>query len=171
MNDSNTDDLQDCGCAIAILICVGLIGYFIGSAVTRKAMEQILLNSANSAAKMSVVAMNFAQQDYLENNRYKHGNASTDIFAKDIDKLGLGIAPDTEYYKYLLRVTDSGSFHYAIANKKKLKGYIGAVFMVETASSGTSVILCKTTDPGQIIPAEPQMENGVPTCGTGTEEF
>ncbi|MGK7902613.1 MAG: type IV pilin-like G/H family protein [Hormoscilla sp.] len=166
MNDSNQNESsQGAGCVIMALLGIGAIGFWLFVA-------PYFLNSAGKAkkteAKMYVGSMNRAQQAYFLDNKEPEEKGK---FANEIGKLELGIPTETENYKYLLRATDTATFHYAIPKEKELKGYAGAVFMVETASSGTSAILCKTTGPGQIIPAEPQMENGVPTCGTGTEEY
>ena len=139
-----------------------------------KGTERIFFNPVSKPeAKHYVGTMNWAQQEYFVENQENHANPGTGVFANDIRKLNrqfkITIPRETKNYQYLLRATDTATFHYAIAKKKELKGYVGAVFMVETAELGTSAILCETTDPGQVIPAEPQMENGVPTCGAETE--
>ena len=166
MNESNQNESsQGAGCLIMALLGVGAIGCLFLVAPS-------LLNSSTKAkqseAKQYMGSMNRAQQAYFLDNKEPEEKGK---FAKEFGKLELGIPTETEYYQYLLRATDSASFHYAISKDKELKGFAGAVFMVETASSGTLAILCETAEPGQIIPAEPQMENGVPTCGTGTEKL
>ena len=160
MNDYNQNESsQGSGCLIIALLGICAIGYWL-------VMFPFFPNQADRArqseAKHYVGTMNRAQQAYYVENQE---------LANEFDKLGLGISAETENYKYLVRATDSASFHYAIPKREELKAYAGAVFVVETASSGTLAIFCQTTEPGQIIPAEPQMENGVPTCGAGTEEL
>jgi len=164
VNESNQNESsQGAGCVIIGLLGVGAIGcwlfvapYFLNSAGKAKKTE----------AKVYIGTMNRAQQAYFLDNKEPEEKGK---FANEIGKLELGIRTETEHYKYLLRATDTATFHYAIAKEKELKGYAGAVFMVETAESGTLAILCEAAEPGQIIPAEPQMENGFPTCGAGTE--
>ena len=166
MNESNQNESsQGAGCMIMALLGVGAIGCLFLVAPS-------LLNSSTKAkqseAKQYMGSMNRAQQAYFWENKEREEKGK---FANEIGKLELDIPTETENYKYLLRATDSASFHYAIAKERELKGYVGAVFMVETASSGTLAILCQAIDPGIALPAEPQMENGVPTCGAGTEEL
>ncbi|MGK7902616.1 MAG: type IV pilin-like G/H family protein [Hormoscilla sp.] len=141
--------------AIAILAILSLI-----------ALPSFLRQGILAEVSNNIDSMNRAQQAYFWENKEPDKKGK---FAKEIGKLELDIPTDTKNYKYLLRASDSASFHYAIAKDKELKGYAGAVFMVETASSETLAIMCIAAEPGQLIPAEPQMENGVPTCGTGTE--
>ncbi|MGK7902614.1 MAG: type IV pilin-like G/H family protein [Hormoscilla sp.] len=130
-----------------------------------------ILSQANKAkqseAKTNIGSMNRAHQAYFLDNKEPEEKGK---FANEFGKLELDIPTETENYQYLLRATDSATFHYAIAKERELKSYVGAVFMVETASEGTLAISCEAAEPG-LIPAEPQMENGVPTCGAGTEEL
>lgn len=166
MNESNQNESsQGAGCWTMALLGFGAIGCLL-------LMLPSFLNSATSAkqseAKQYTGSMNRAQQAYFWENKEREEKGK---FANEIGKLELGIATETENYNYLLRATDSASFHYAIPKDRELKGFAGAVFMVETASEGTLAILCETIDPGKVLPAEPQMENGVPICGAGTEEL
>ena len=169
MNDSNqnqNESSQGAGCMIRALLGIGaIVGVYLLVAPSS-------LCSANKArqseAKTYVGAMNRAQQAYFLENKEREEKGK---FANELDKLGLGIGAETENYKYLVRATDSASFHYAISKEKDLQGFVGAVFMVETSSSGTLAIFCEAIDDGQVIPAKPKLENGVPTCGAGTEEL
>ena len=112
-----------------------------------------------------VGSMNRAQQAYRVENKE---------FTNELDQLYLGIDRETENYKYLIRATDSATFHYAISKQDDLESYIGAVFFAvypDTQEEITLTIMCEAAEPGKVIPAEPQVKNGVPTCSAGTERL
>ena len=148
---------------IGLLVGVGVLGIF--SAIALLPVRGCACGP-NSEAKQYIGTMNRAQQVYLLDS--KDGD-ETGEFANEIDKLGLGIARETKNYKYLLRATDTATFHYAIPKNEKLKAYVGSVFVVQTAESGTLAILCEADSPGKVLLAEPKLSNAVPTCATGTE--
>lgn len=164
MNDSNQNESsQGSGCSTMAVLgvcgaigCFGLMGpYFLNKTCCTKMSE----------GKQYVGSMNRSQQAY-----YFEKNG----FSNDFNKLGLGIDSETEDFFYVMRATSETAFNYAIPRSQNLVGFVGGVFVgVDPASleKTTFAILCQTTDPGIVIPAKPQMENGVPTCGTGTERL
>jgi type IV pilus assembly protein PilA len=117
--------------------------------------------------KQYVSSLNKGQQAYYAENG---------AFSNSVAALGLGLKTETTNYKYSIRAIKTGSFHYALAKRRMLKNYIGAVFLVPDYPNApkdvmaTSYILCEADSPGTIKPAEPTYQNGKVVCGKGTTE-
>lgn len=129
--------------------------------------------SKQSEAKQNVGAMNRAQQAYYLENK---------AFSNSFESLGLGIQPQTPNYNYSTRATKTAAFNYGLSRKgtKDIKSYVGAVFVVpatnldpkadkkETATVG---IVCEAISPSNTQPADPTLQNGVPTCSSDTRDL
>jgi hypothetical protein len=189
---SNSILLKGCGCLLLVLI--GFIGspllvrpLFFSFGIKDKQVEIFVdsfVDMANKAteseAKMYVGSMNRGQQAYF---------AETSAFSNSLPALGLGLKTETNNSKYSLRVTQTASFHYAVAKKKTLKNYVGGVFIVPAKKLDpnarrdevtTVAIFCqtekrpffrvkRTDEPDE--PAEPIYQNGEIICGKGTTQL
>jgi type IV pilus assembly protein PilA len=182
--------LKSCGCLLLVYGATSLLpsGLFFTFGIKDKQVEVFVppylmgmaINAWQSEAKAYLSSMNRGQQAYF---------AETSAFSNSIPALGLGIKTETNNYKYSLRVTQTASFHYAVAKKKTLKNYVGGVFLVPAkkldpnarrAEMTTLTILCetekrpffrvkRTDEPDE--PAEPIYQNGDIICGKGTTEL
>ena len=182
--------LKGCGCLLLVYGATSLLpsGLFFTFGIKDKQVEVFVLpsllmmaiNAHQSEAKQYLSSMNKGQQAYF---------AETSAFSNSIPALGLGLETETNNYKYSLRVTQTPSFHYAVAKKKTLKNYVGGVFLVPAkkldpnarrAEMTTLTILCetekrpffrvkRTDEPDE--PAEPIYQNGEIICGKGTTEL
>ncbi|NMG20753.1 type IV pilin-like G/H family protein [Brasilonema bromeliae] len=107
------------------------------------------LSQANKAkqseAKTYVGSMNRAQQAYyLENGQ----------FVIDTSKLGIGIKPETENYKYEIKVNTNQVANNGISRKNGLKSYAGVVILSEQEGA-TLAILCESDNIGVGSTQEP----------------
>jgi type IV pilus assembly protein PilA len=128
---------------IELLVVIIIIGILSAIALPS------FLNQANKAkqseAKTYVGSMNRAQQAYyLENNEFA-GNS-------DFGKLGLGVATQTENYKYsiALNTANTGVTNQAQPAKASapLKAYVGGVkvgTVAATSEATTLAVLCEAT--------------------------
>lgn len=120
----------------------------------------------NSEGKTYVGSMNRAQQAFwLEKS----------AFAKSIPALDLGIQEETSNFKYEIQRLPLVSYQYAIPKNDKVKGFVGAVFVVAPENSSekkeitTVAILCESQGTGlQEKLSKPSFQNGKPTCAEGT---
>ncbi|ARV58263.1 general secretion pathway protein GspH [Nostocales cyanobacterium HT-58-2] len=149
---------------IELLVVIIIIGILSAIALPS------FLNQANKArqseAKTYVGSMNRAQQAYyLENNS----------FAKNADfgKLGLGVATQTENYKYNIADGTSGVNNQAqpIKDKAPVKAYVGGVMIgtvSATSEATTLAILCEAekavTNGGDDGTALYKLNGTAPTC-------
>ncbi|MBD2043384.1 type IV pilin-like G/H family protein [Microcoleus sp. FACHB-672] len=124
-----------------------------------------------SEARLFMSALNRAQQAYfLENNK----------FAAAIEELGLGIKPETEFYRY--QIVPQGDATKSVlmtaqAKSEELKSYSGAVFMM-TVNPGEAVaedltipVLCETEQPSTSpppMPTAPSTATGQGQCPAGS---
>lgn len=181
--------LKSCGCLLLVYAATSLLpsGLFFTFGIKDKQVEVFVLPEETMAikaiqpeAKQYLRSMNKRQQAYF---------AETSAFSNSIPALGLGLKTETNHYKYSLRVTQTASFHYAVAKKKTLKNYVGGVFLVPAKKLGpnarraemtTLTILCetekrpffrvkRTDEPDE--PAEPIYQNGEVICGKGTTQL
>lgn len=182
--------LKGCGCLLLVYGATSLLpwGLFFTFGIKDKQVEVFVppllmtmaINALQAEAKQYLSSMNKGQQAYL---------AETSAFSNSIPALRLGLETETNNYKYSLRVTQTASFHYAVAKKKTLKNYVGGVFLVPAkkldpnarrAEMTTLTILCetekrpffrvkRTDEPDE--PAEPIYQNGEIICGKGTTEL
>lgn len=124
-------------------------------------------------AKQNVSTMNRSQQAYYLDNK---------TFSNSFESLGIGIRPQTINYEYSTRTTKTAAFNYGISRKgkKDIKSYVGGVFLVPATNSAPKVnkdemtivsILCEATSHGNIRPADPILQNGVPTCGSDSRDL
>ncbi|NMF58102.1 type IV pilin-like G/H family protein [Pseudanabaena yagii] len=124
----------------------------------------------NYEGKTYVGSMNRAQQAFwLEKS----------AFAKSIPALDLGIQEETSNFKYEIQRLPLVSYQYAIPKNDKVKGFVGAVFVVapennpennsEKREITTVAILCESQGTGlQEKLSKPSLQNGKPTCAEGT---
>lgn len=124
----------------------------------------------NSEGKTYVGSMNRAQQAFwLEKS----------AFAKSIPALDMGISEETSNFKYEIQRLPLVSYQYAIPKNDKVKGFVGAVFVVAPESNSetkeitkeiiTVTILCESQGTGlQEKLSNPSFQNGKPTCPEGT---
>ena len=182
--------LKSCGCLLLVYGATGFLpsGLFFTFGIKDKQVEvfvephflRMAINAWQSEGKAYLSSLNKGQQAYF---------AETSAFSNSIPALGLGIKTETKNYKYSLRVTQTASFHYAVAKKKTLKNYVGGVFIVPAkkldpnaprAEMTTLTILCetekrpffrvkRTDEPDE--PAEPIYQNGEIICGKGTTKL
>ncbi len=117
-------------------------------------------------AKTAVKWMNRAQETYF---------LEKSTFSDSLENLDLDIATQTENFNYSTRATKSAVFNYGISRRKRLKSYVGGVFVLPVTEFGTYKdamttikILCKVDSPGIIRPHEPSYVQGKLTCGPGT---
>ncbi|MBD2293494.1 type IV pilin-like G/H family protein [Anabaena sphaerica FACHB-251] len=156
---------------VEILVIITIIGIL--SAI---AIPSFICRSPRaivSEAKSYLSAMNRAQQSYFIESDGKFSNSWS--------KLGVGIPEKTTNYSYYTKVTTNAVFNYGIArreyvedgwfNKKPLKSVIGGVFVISNAKKSektTLSVVCVSEKIGMIIPPQPILKNGVPTCAIGT---
>lgn len=181
--------LKSCGCLLLVYGATSLLpsGLFFTFGIKDKQVEVFVepfvtmaIKAWQSEAKGYLRSLNKGQQAYF---------AETSAFSNSIPALGLGLYSETNKYKYSLRVTQTASFHYAVAKKKTLKNYVGGVFIVPAQKLDpnarrdevrTLTILCetekrpffrvkRTDEPDE--PAEPIYQNGEIICGKGTTEL
>jgi type IV pilus assembly protein PilA len=125
-------------------------------------------NKARSyEGKTYVGSMNRAQQAFwLEKS----------AFAKSIPALDMGISEETSNFKYEIQRLPLVSYQYAIPKNDKVKGFVGAVFVVvpedtqpEKKEITTVAILCESQGTGlQEKLSKPSFQNGKPACPEGT---
>ncbi len=124
-------------------------------------------------AKQNVGAMNRAQQAYYLENK---------AFSNSFEGLGIGIRTPTKNYEYSTRATKTAAFNYGIPRKgkKDIKSYVGGAFLVPATNLNpkldkdemtTVSILCEAASPGNIRPADPILQKGVPTCGSDSRDL
>jgi type II secretory pathway pseudopilin PulG len=164
-SNSNSTLPNACECLV-ILIFIGVIG-----AIAVPSALNMVNKAKQSESKQYISSMNRAQQAKF---------AEDGAFATSVDALKLGRKTETINYKYSLRATQTGSFHYALAKGRMLKNYIGAVFLVPAYPNApkdamtTTSILCEADDRPLFSfkpadkPAEPTYQNGEVICGKGT---
>ncbi len=150
---------------IELLVVIIIIGILSAIALPS------FLNQANKAkqseAKQYVGSMNRAQQAfYLE----KSG------FTTEIGRLGLGIATQTENYKYYITSTAATT---SVANagestKAPLKAYVGGVKLgtiAATSEATTLAVLCEKQEIGTGDPSTGVVFTGnQPTCNSPSYE-
>jgi len=114
------------------------------------------------------------------NKRQQAYFAEKSVFSTSVKALKIGILTDTKDYKYSLITTKKATFNYGVSKHKKLKSFVGGVFVipatkVDSNSSknriATTSILCRADSPGTIKPPEPTNQNGKIACATGTMEL
>lgn len=105
-------------------------------------------------------------------------------FASSLEELQSRFPSQTDNYNYYTKSTSDTSFIYGIARveytrknwlyRKPLKSVVIGMFKMPTDNPtgiNTMEILCINNKPGSIIPSQPLLKNGVPSCGYGTREF
>lgn len=174
MNKQSQEMSTGCGCLLSLML-FGLLGLFVlPSFLTQHHPIKEL------EVKQYVGAMNRAQQAYFLDNT---------TFTNNIEQLGLGIKTETENYKYSIRTADKSVFNYGIARpdrytyrtesfglfswkvKQPIKSYVGAVFFIPEVHELYLSILCESAVPTTSRPADPILQNGVPTCARGTTDL
>jgi type IV pilus assembly protein PilA len=170
MSQENSKPANGCGCLLLAFVYIG--GCF--TVFVLPSLPEILWPSMSWSVKVKqgegkqyVSSMNRAQQTKFAENG---------AFVTSVDALGLGIKTETINYKYSLDATKTTSIHYGVSKYKRLKSYVGGVFLVPAYPNApkdamtTSAILCEADSPGTIEPAEPIYQNGKVVCGKGTTE-
>ncbi|MCC3530881.1 MAG: type IV pilin-like G/H family protein [Microcoleus sp. PH2017_22_RUC_O_B] len=161
MSQENSKPATGCGCLV-LLMCIGVMG----AAIALPSFLTIT-KAKQSEGKQYISSMNRAQQaKFVENG----------TFVTSVDALGLGIKTETINYKYSLDATKTTSIHYGVSKYKRLKSYVGGVFLVPAYPNApkdamtTSSILCEADSSGTIKPAEPTEQNDKLICGKGTTQ-
>ncbi|MBD2293496.1 prepilin-type N-terminal cleavage/methylation domain-containing protein [Anabaena sphaerica FACHB-251] len=156
---------------LVVMIVIGIL-----SAIALPSFVNCANKSKTSEVKTYVGSMNRGQQAYfLESEDSK--------FSNSVNQLGIGIREETNYYRYSTKASTNTAFSYGIAkieyiennwfDKKPVKSVVGGVFVVPASQQEeitTVSILCINDKPGNIIPPQPILKNGVPTCAMGTME-
>jgi predicted negative regulator of RcsB-dependent stress response len=111
-----------------------------------------------------VRSMNRAQKAYfLESNE----------FADSIQDLGIGRRTPTKKYQSSIRATPLAVFNYATPREKKIKGYVGAVFLTYGDQSKGEIVtvelVCEAKSPSRKRPAEPIVRGNVVECAPNTQ--
>jgi hypothetical protein len=182
--------LKSCGCLLLVYGATSLLpwGLFFTFGIKDKQVEVFV---PPSLLTMAIKALQAEAIQYVGsmNRKQEFYFAMNGAFSTSIDALGLGIKTETINYKYSLRVTQTASFHYAVAKKKTLKNYVGGVFIVPAKKLDpnarrdevtTVAIFCqtekrpffrvkRTDEPDE--PAEPIYQNGEVICGKGTTQL
>jgi hypothetical protein len=182
--------LKSCGCLLLVYGATSLLpwGLFFTFGIKDKQVEVFV---PPSLLTMAIKALQAEAIQYVGsmNRKQEFYFAINGAFSTSIDALGLGIKTETINYKYSLRVTQTASFHYAVAKKKTLKNYVGGVFIVPAKKLDpnarrdevtTVAIFCqtekrpffrvkRTDEPDE--PAEPIYQNGEVICGKGTTQL
>jgi type II secretory pathway pseudopilin PulG len=121
--------------------------------------------------RVYISSVNKRQQAYL---------AEKSFFSTSVKALKIGVLTETKDYNYSLITTNKATFNYGVSQHKKLKSFVGGVFVipatkVDSNSSknkiSTTSILCQADSPGTIKPPEPTNQNGKIACATGTMEL
>jgi hypothetical protein len=134
-------------------------------------MLGMVRKAKQAEATQNVGTMNRAQQAYFLEN---------DEFADSIQELGIGIRTQTQNYQYSIRATPLAVFNYATPREKKIKGYVGAVFLTSgdeaTGEILTVELVCETNSPGWRPnwfniprPADPIVRGNVIECAPNTK--
>jgi serine/threonine protein kinase len=153
-------------------ITIAVLQYvFLFCAIALPSMLGMVRKAKQAEATQNVGTMNRAQQAYFLEN---------DEFADSIQELGIGIRTQTQNYQYSIRATPLAVFNYATPREKKIKGYVGAVFLT-SADEATDEILtvglmCETKSPGWLPnwfniprPAAPIVRGNVIECAPNTQ--
>lgn len=158
-----------CLAGVTIFLVLG-IGAFV---LSLSSVVSCGSKAKQSEAKSYVGAMNRAQQAY---------HLETQTFSNSFKSLGLGIESQTLNYNYSIRTTKTAAFNYGLSRQKTkdLKSYVGAVFVVPATNldpkadqkeTETVGILCEVISPSNTRPADPTLQNGVPTCSSDTRDI
>ena len=138
---------------IELLVVIIIIGILSAIALPS------FLNQANKAkqseAKTVIGTMNRAQQAYyMENGGFAASG--------DFGNLGLGVATQTDNYKYSITVTGtSGVSNQARPDRDAIKAYVGGVSLGTIASTSEATTLASL--------CEAKIARGIATAATGTE--
>lgn len=127
---------------IELLVVIIIIGIL--SAIALPSFLNQANNARQAEAQQYTGSMNRAQQAfYLEENE----------FSANIADLGLGIATETQNYKYAIDLPSvSEVTNEAWSQKVALKSYVGGVQLGETTAgeNTTIAVLCESVDPGKV---------------------
>jgi len=77
-------------------------------------------------------------------------------FAASLNELGLGIAEETENYRYEIEAETDRAIALAIPRRKGLKSYAGVVFAVKDGENTTVTIICESKSPRIFPPTLPK---------------
>jgi hypothetical protein len=117
-------------------------------------------------ARNNVGAMYRAQQaHYIE----------YDKFATNIQQLGTGIQPETDYYRYLVNPVGNSTqsvMMSAQAKRSGLKSYTGAVFAIQVNGETRTIAgICETNEPSMSPPGMPTFSRGEIQCPAGSRRL
>jgi hypothetical protein len=118
----------------------------------------------HSEAKTYMGTLNRGQQAFfLENEE----------FASSIDDLGIGISEETERYIYSVSSEENRAIATAVAKKRGLKSYIGAVYVYDNGDyETTQSIVCESNRNMKRSPSTPTMaSSGDLTCGSDSSNL
>ncbi len=158
---------------INIVVLQYVVLFLAAIAIAGDFLSGMVRNGKQAEGRQNVGAMNRAQEAYfLESNE----------FADSIPELDIGIRTQTKYYQYSIRTTPLAVFHYATPREKKIKGYVGAVFLTSADKSKGEIVkvqlICETKSPGWLQnwfniqrPAEPVVQGNFVECPPNTKSL
>jgi hypothetical protein len=113
-------------------------------------------DSDQNAALQVVAKMTEGQRTYYQNN------GQFQAVVNDLQK-DFGVTlPST--FDYAVRTTSEAAYSYVIPAQSpmagKLKAYVGGAFITPNQDPKITTIICESTTPGQVRPADPQLVRG-----------
>jgi type II secretory pathway pseudopilin PulG len=145
------------------IVVLQYIFVFLG-AIALPSLFSMVQKDKQAEARQNVGSMNRAQQAYFLDN---------DEFADSVPKVGIGIRTQTQNYQYSIRATPLAVFNYATPREKKIKGYVGAVFLTSLDEATDEILtvelLCETKSRGTKRPADPIVQGNFVECPPNTK--
>jgi hypothetical protein len=134
----------------SLLLGGGLLGLNLANAQNQADADQ-------NAALQAVATLTEGQRTYYQTNgkfRAVVSNLQQDF----------GITLPASF-DYAIRTTSEAAYSYVIPSQStpvtnKLYAYVGAAFLTPSQNPKITTIICKSTKPGQIRPADPQLVRG-----------
>ena len=147
---------------LIIILGITIVGAIILPIIFRSQEAEAKKTTLQQDVETTVDAMRDAQQDYF---------LGKNSFTDSLQELKVSSATKTENYKYSVETTDKSAFLYGMSNNSDFKSYVAAVFAGVGKRTLSASILCKSQTPGTQQIANPTYENGVISCGAGTQEL
>ncbi len=133
---------------------LGLGAGVFGLSLATQAQSQA--NRDQNIALQVVAKMTEGQRTYYQNN--VQFRAVVNNIQKDFGV----ILPST--FDYAVRTTSEAAYSYVIPAQSpmtgKLKAYVGGAFITPNQNPKITTIICESTTPGQVRPADPQLVRG-----------
>lgn len=147
----NSKQIWITGAIAGLVFGGGSIGFSLATSAQNTADQD------QNAALQAVAKMTEGQRTYFQNNgqfRAVVNNLQQDF----------GITLPTTF-DYAIRTTSEAAYSYVIPAQStpvtnQLSAYVGAAFLTPNQNPKITTIICKSTKPGQIRPADPQLVRG-----------